>query len=122
MNCERCGIEITEGSIERRKARGTFDGRCRDCRAVRSNEIKYDGDICRPWRGEIDEDFNPIDRKLRLYLPGVRTCGHRDCVNKKHIIPELQKVERNLELERYDTSYRTGRLAELQDYMRELSA
>ena len=83
-----------------------------------ANEIKYDGKVCRPWRGEVDEDFNPIDRNLKLYLPGIRVCGHKDCVNKDHII----KAPSNLELERNDISYRTGRLAELQDYMRELSA
>jgi hypothetical protein len=122
MNCERCGIEIDERTIVRRKARGQDDQRCSDCRTQHLYEIKYEGIVCRPWRGEVDEDLNPIDGQLRLYLPGIRTCGHRDCVNKEHIIQTPQKVERNLDLERYDTSYRTGRLAELEDYMRELSA
>ena len=111
-------MEVSEAAIERRKARGTYDGKCSDCRNGMANEIKYDGKVCRPWRGEVDEDFNPIDRNLKLYLPGVRVCGHKDCVNKDHII----KAPSNLELERNDISYRTGRLAELEDYMRELSA
>ena len=64
--------------------------------------------------------MNPIDRKLRLYIPGVRVCGHKDCVNKDHIIET--KAPSDLELERNDISYRTGRLSALQDYMRELSA
>lgn len=120
MNCARCGIEVSESTIERRRARGITDARCSDCRVRRMNEINYNGTICRPWRGEVDEDLNPIDGQLRLYLPGIRTCGHRDCVNKEHVISP--RVERNIELERYDTSYRTGRLTELQDYMEELSA
>jgi hypothetical protein len=118
MNCNRCGIEISESAVERRKARGTYDGRCQDCRGHRSNEVKYDGEPCRPWRGEVDEDLNPIDKNLKLYLPGTRTCGHKDCVNKRHIISSISV----LELERNDISYRTGRLSELQDYMEELSA
>jgi hypothetical protein len=120
MNCERCGIEIDSKTIERRKGRGILDQRCYDCRVKQLNEIKYNGLICRPWRGEVDEDLNPIDGQLRLYLPGVRVCGHKDCVNKEHIISP--PTQRNIELERFDTSYRTGRLAELDDYMRELSA
>jgi hypothetical protein len=120
VNCNRCGIEVSEAAIERRKARGTYDGKCADCRNGQANEIKYNGTVCRPWRGEVDEDFNPIDRNLKLYLPGLRTCGHKDCVNKEHIVKAT--VERDIELERYDTTYRTGRLAELQDYLEELSA
>jgi hypothetical protein len=118
MNCERCGIEINYKTIEQRRVRGRIDGRCSDCRVGPANEIKYNGSVCRPWRGEVDEDLNPIDRKLRLYLPGVRTCGHKDCVNKDHI----DAAPNVLELERNDISYRTGRLSRLQDYMRELSA
>lgn len=118
MECERCGMSVTAATIERRKARGTYDGMCSDCRSGRANEIKYEGMVCRPWRGEVDEDFNPIDAKLKLYLPGLRTCGHKDCVNKEHIV----RTPQPLELERNDISYRTGRLSQLQDYMRELSA
>ena len=120
MDCERCGMNVSEAAVERRKARGTYDGLCADCRNGRANEIKYNGTVCRPWRGEVDEDFNPVDRNLKPYLPGLRTCGHKDCVNKEHIVKAT--VERDIELERYDTSYRTGRLAELQDYLEELSA
>jgi hypothetical protein len=118
MNCERCGISVSEAAIERRKARGTYDGKCADCRNGQANEIKYNGTVCRPWRGEVDEDFNPIDRNLKPYLPGLRTCGHKDCVNKEHIVSQ----PRELELERNDISYRTGRLSRLQDYLEELSA
>ena len=120
MNCERCGIEIDERTIERRRARGMTDQRCSDCRTQHLYEIRYNDIVCRPWRGEVDEDLNPIDGQLRLYLPGVRTCGHRDCVTKDHIITAQQLTE--LERERNDISYRTGRLSQLQDYMRELSA
>jgi hypothetical protein len=115
MNCSRCGIAISEKAVEKRKMRGTFDGKCQDCRLNQLHEIKYDGSICRPWRGEVDEDLNPIDRKLRLYLPGVRVCGHKDCVNKEHVIAPLY----DLELERNDISYRTGKPSSLEDFYKE---
>ncbi len=115
MNCERCGMEVSEAAIERRKARGTYDGLCSDCRNGRATEIKYNGEPCRPWRGEVDEDWNPIDQKLRLYLPGVRTCGHKDCVNKQHVIAPNY----SLELERNDLSYRTGRRSKMEDFLKE---
>lgn len=115
MNCIRCGITISESAISARKARGNFDGRCQDCRPHVSREVKYDGEPCRPWIGEVDEELNPIDSKLRPYLPGVRTCGHKDCVNKQHII----RTDYSLELERNDISYRTGRRSRMEDFIRE---
>jgi len=118
MDCNRCGMELSDKAIEKRQSRGIYDGRCFDCRSNPAREIKYSGTVCRPWWGEVDEDLNPIDKHLKPYLPGLRTCGHKDCVNKAHIVREL----RPLELERNDISYRTGRLSELQDFMRELSA
>ena len=118
MNCERCGMEVSEAAVERRKARGTYDGKCSDCRNGMATEIKYNGTVCRPWRGEVDEHFNPIDKNLKLYLPGFRTCLHKDCVNKEHII----QPDYSLELERNDISYRTGRTSGMEDYLRELSA
>jgi hypothetical protein len=117
MNCNRCGIEISESAVERRKARGTFDGRCHDCRGHTAHEVKYNGEPCRPWRGEVDEDFNPIDKNLKLYLPGVRTCGHKDCVNKQHIISPFNI----LELERNDISYRTGEPSTAEHFLREIA-
>lgn len=117
MRCSRCGIELSESAIERRIARGNTDNRCSDCRVGAAREIKYDGLVCRPWRGEVDEYMNPIEENLRLYRPGIRTCGHRDCVAKDHIIP----VPSDLEMERNDISYRTKRPSALEDYLKELA-
>lgn len=117
MNCNRCGIEISEGAIQARKARGNFDGRCQDCRPHVSREVKYQGETCRPWVGEVDEELRPIDKQLRLYLPGIRTCGHKDCVNKQHIIPP----DYVLELERNDISYRTGRKSKMEHFLKEIA-
>ena len=116
MNCNRCGIEISEQAVERRMARGTYNGLCSDCRITKPQyQIKYDGNICQPWRGRVDEEFNPIDEQLRLYLPGLRTCGHKDCVNRSHVI----KSPTDLELERLDISYRTGKKTEWEDLYKE---
>lgn len=118
MNCERCGIELSETTIEKRKSRGIYDGRCFDCRSNSSYQIRYNGTVCRPWRGEVDDDFNPIDKSLRLHLPGIRSCGHKDCVNKDHIIPTWDVYE----LERNDISYRTGKKTTMKHFLSELSA
>jgi hypothetical protein len=37
-----------------------------------------------PWRGDFDLEDNPMVNG-GLLLPGVRLCGHRDCVNPHHI-------------------------------------
>lgn len=118
MNCQRCGIEISESAVERRIARGTYNGQCADCRISKPQyQIKYDGDVCQAWRGEVDEDLNPIDKHLKLYLPGIRTCGHKDCVNRSHVIPPFDV----LELERNDISYRTGRPSTANHFLREIA-
>lgn len=79
---------------------------CRMCRS-HENSIDYGhDDPCIPWRGDFDEDDNPV-KGTRLYLPGNRICGHRDCVAESHI--SAQHPWQLLEAERYDTSYRTGR-------------
>jgi hypothetical protein len=69
---------------------------------------------CLAWRGELDDNLNPIDKRGRLHLPGHRTCGHKDCVNPNHIIPDI-------ELERIDISYRTKIQTRFEDLAKELS-
>jgi hypothetical protein len=73
---------------------------------------------CNPWIGEVNDNFNPIDRRGNLYMPGVRICGFKDCVNKNHIIPAVK----NLETERLDISYRTGKKFHLAKVIEELNA
>ena len=49
---------------------------------------------CKSWSGEFDVNDNPM-KNGRLYLPGERKCGFRDCVNPEHVnrepIPEGSK-------------------------------
>lgn len=42
---------------------------------------------CIPWHGYFATDWvTPVDEEGQPYLPGIRTCGHSDCVNVAHII------------------------------------
>jgi hypothetical protein len=92
---------------------------CESCRVTKATTIQLGELKCLPWHCNYDLDMvSPVYEEGYPVLPGIRVCGHKDCVNKDHII----KAHSDLELERNDISYRTGRLDELQDYMRELSA
>lgn len=115
MNCERCGIWIEESVIYKREARGVTDHLCKDCNAKPAREVKYNNERCSAWWGEVDEDWNPIDAYGRPYLPGIRKCGHKDCVKKSHILLDP-------ELERIDISYRTGKRTSMEDIKKELIA
>ncbi len=33
----------------------------------------------------MNDNLDPVDESGALVLPGLRTCGHRDCVNPKHV-------------------------------------
>jgi hypothetical protein len=47
--------------------------------------IRYSkNDVCLAWRGDFDENDNPM-HDGKLFMPGVRECGHRDCINPEHI-------------------------------------
>ena len=42
---------------------------------------------CLPWHGGFAaDDITPLDDEGKPVLPGVRGCGHNDCVNPSHII------------------------------------
>jgi len=40
---------------------------------------------CYPYAGDVDELWRPLDASGGLFRPGVRLCGHADCVNLNHI-------------------------------------
>lgn len=77
--CTRCGIDLSQYALDHPNPETM--GLCRDCRPVRT---RLRSGHCNPWMGEVDDDFNPI-RNGKLYLPGKRTCGHKDCVKRSHI-------------------------------------
>jgi len=78
----------------KRKQRGRQDWEyCVDCTAKPTEKITVHhpalGQIqCYPHKGEVDELWRPLDVLGQLYRPGVRLCGHKDCVNTAHIEKE----------------------------------
>jgi hypothetical protein len=78
---------------------------CQDCRKTEKRIDYGHEEPCVPWHGEFDDDDNPL-RMGRPYRPGERTCGHKDCVQKSHIVKVITPEE--LEAERWSIYYRTG--------------
>jgi NAD-dependent SIR2 family protein deacetylase len=90
--CKRCGANFEYDS--KYLARPTYDpSKCNDCKRVPASYVYYGSEACRSWQGHYDEDDNPI-KDGKLYKPGVRTCGHKDCVRKDHIIPSKSHTDR----------------------------
>lgn len=79
---------------------------CQECRKTEKRIDYGHEEPCVPWHGDFDDDDNPM-RKGRPYRPGKRTCGHKDCVQKSHIVKVLTAEE--LLAERWSIYYRTGR-------------
>jgi hypothetical protein len=58
---------------------------------VREERIQYGDGYCLPWGGDFDQYNRPmIDG--HLYLPGLRTCGHLDCVLISHVVAFQSKI------------------------------
>ena len=81
MLCRRCGLSWEVPLVKRRQQVVL----CVSCRMRPALSIQYGASRCVPWRGDFDRDDNPIVHGV-LFLPGVRACGHRDCVNGLHIV------------------------------------
>jgi hypothetical protein len=82
--CERCGIDwkFPSNYLSRESYDVTL---CKDCKQKPLGRVYKNNDYCEPWHGLFDDDDNPI-KDGELYKPGVRSCGHRDCVRAGHII------------------------------------
>ena len=110
MLCERCGYEDTTGLLEKRVDRGASK-LCSSCRAKPVSVIKTEFGDCKPWAGDFDTDDNPLNPDGSLLLPGMRKCGNSDCVAEDHVLTFL-----NLEAERHDLSYRTGKKLSVKEF------
>jgi DNA-directed RNA polymerase subunit RPC12/RpoP len=79
--CNRCG-HIWRVKMDELKS----GVRCADCRMGQSLIVKYGNTKCLPWQGEFDSETltRPIYEDKPV-LPGIRNCGHLDCVNPEHI-------------------------------------
>ena len=109
--CIWCGQWITKDAYFKRVERKRNDPNvCKDCTDVRkSNGLqKYKskrtdhpelGVIwCYIWSGELNDEWYPIDDNGRLYMPGLRVCGYKDCVAEQHVIPPKVMEVSDLEL------------------------
>ena len=54
---------------------------------------------CVTHEGNYTDDDYPLDEFGNLFMPGFRTCRHRDCVNPRHIIkdPKPSRVKETQE-------------------------
>ena len=105
-SCIWCGQWITKDAFLKRVERKRDDPNvCKDCTDVRrSNGLqKFKskrtdhpelGVIwCYIWNGELNDDWYPIDDNGKLYMPGLRICGFKDCVSSQHVIaPKVATV------------------------------
>lgn len=79
--CGRCGFrwEIAGKSVK-------LGQRCESCKAVATKNVQYSDKTCIAWDGDFDDNDRPM-QDGKYFLPGVRLCKHRDCVNLEHIAP-----------------------------------
>ena len=104
MFCERCGQIIPKSTWEKAKSRNKPDwDHCQDCKATPKQKLVVNHPIlgrieCIPYTGELDELWRPINAVGDLYKPGERICGHKDCVNSRHIITPPKPVVSDLDM------------------------
>ena len=109
--CVWCGHWITKDAFQKRIERKRDDPNvCKDCRDVRRSAglAKYKkvsskhpelGSInCYIWDGELNDDWCPIDSDGKLFMPGVRICGFKDCISGQHVIPPKKPQVSDVEL------------------------
>jgi len=79
--CRRCGFVWSVAA----EFKDRSDLLCKSFRAKPARVIQYGGLRCEPHSGRFDQEDNPIDDEGNLIFVGVRVCGHKDCVNVKHV-------------------------------------
>jgi hypothetical protein len=84
--CIRCGA-VWENLKRKRQ-----EVLCLSCRARPAKTIKYGSERCVPWVGDFDRFDNPMQHGVYL-LPGVRLCGHSDCVNPLHVSEVVEQLD-----------------------------
>jgi hypothetical protein len=45
---------------------------------------------CIPYDGDLDDQWRPITKTGELFMPGPRSCKHKDCINPEHVGKEPQ--------------------------------
>lgn len=81
IRCERCGFEWQLNSSRQKTIL------CVSCRAKKVQTVHTAKGKCIPWHGGFAaDDVTPLDDDGTPVLPGIRVCGHQDCVRSDHIL------------------------------------
>jgi hypothetical protein len=109
--CVWCGNWISKDTyLKRVERKRDYLDICKDCLDIRKGDLlannkkvarnhKTLGRIfCRPYEGELNEDWLPIDDEGKLFMPGHRICGAKDCVNSNHVIPPKKPEVSDIDL------------------------
>lgn len=122
--CSACLIPIDEDALIKRIQRQVVNAdQCEDCRdfgkPMRNSQTWNHpvlGKInCKPHTGDVDDDFNPLNKAGRLYMPGERICGLKDCVRRSHVARTIRGKQPKLIADPVETILA---LAEMQNYKR----
>lgn len=105
--CERCGY-VFQFNPRYLHGRNYDPNLCSNCKAKPTKSITKNGLRCVPWDGDFDLDTDQPMRDGQPFMPGKRTCGNADCVNRKHVI-KPQTNHQDLIAEQHSISYRTGK-------------
>jgi len=99
--CWKCGVEIPFKVFWKRVNRQQPDpDECKDCKdttAEHKTRYKWNHPTlglidCYPYKYDLDDDWNPITKDGRLFMPGDRICGLKDCVRVSHVKPRVMLV------------------------------
>lgn len=117
-NCSQCGQLFSKDLYYKRVSRKIPNpDHCSDCKAVPVKQYTWNhptlGRItCQPFQGELDDLWRPINVVGRLYMPGERVCGKKDCVNASHVVTVKLTAQPHetllalVEAQRYDRKVR----------------
>lgn len=85
MVCVRCGIVEDSIRMQKRKDR-KIELLCRSCVLKPAKTVQTAFGRCIPWKGDFTAQDEPLNKDGSKFLPGVRACKNRDCVNREHLV------------------------------------
>jgi len=81
VECTRCGYEWEVTTVRKNH------NLCASCRARKVQSVHTVKGKCIPWHGHFAPDqITPVDDDGEIVMPGLRACGHSDCVSPNHVI------------------------------------
>lgn len=119
IECQQCGIIIRRDTWMKNRDRGNEKwDYCKSCKAHPVAYVTVRHKVlglicCVPHRGELDEQWRPINAKGKLFRPGIRFCGNRDCISPSHIVAEMNPYAVSALIKK--TFKKTGKLITLDE-------